>query len=215
MLAPTRDTILRTLRAQGQCTVTELSESAGVSPVSVRHHLANLQAEGLVASGEVRHGVGRPRLVYSLTDDALEKFPTRYFRLTSRILDELKKTLPEQKIDELFSGVAASMAEDYHVRLQGLPLELRLTRLMALLSEEGFEATLTQDGRHALIHEMSCPYYRIGREHPEVCLVDQSFIAKALALPVERVACLLSGDPHCTFSIELQSPVEEVAPNGR
>jgi predicted ArsR family transcriptional regulator len=169
-----------------------------------------MQADGLVAYAEVRHGVGRPRLVYSLTDDALDKFPTRYFRLTTRILDELKENLPEEKIDQLFSGVADSMADNYRMRLQGLPLESRLTRIIDLLSEEGFEATLTREGNQALIREMSCPYFRIGREHPEVCIVDQSFIAKALSLPVERVACLLSGDPHCTFAVELQKPVPEV-----
>jgi len=36
------------MRARGRCTVTDLAEASGVSPVSVRHHLANLQAEGLV-----------------------------------------------------------------------------------------------------------------------------------------------------------------------
>jgi predicted ArsR family transcriptional regulator len=48
---------------------------------------------------------------------------------------------------------------------------------------------------------MSCPYYRMGQQHPDVCTIDQSFIATALSLPVERVACLLDGDMQCTFSV--------------
>ena len=130
MANPTHDIILRTLRARGKCTVQELADAAGVSPVSVRHHLANLQAEGLVAAEEVRHGVGRPRLLFSLTEQALELFPSRYFRLTQRLLDEMKDSLPEPMVRQLFSSVAQTMAEDYAGELAGLPLERRLERLV-------------------------------------------------------------------------------------
>jgi hypothetical protein len=41
---------------------------------------ATSQMEGLVEGQEERHGVGRPRLVYVLTDEGMEHFPTRYMR---------------------------------------------------------------------------------------------------------------------------------------
>ncbi len=210
----TKDTILRTLRAHGKCSVNELAEAAAVSPVSVRHHLANLQAEKLVATEEVRHGVGRPRQLFSLTEDGLDLFPSRYLRFTNRLLDEIKGAMPEDKVQALFSGVAGSMAEQYAIALEGLPLGARLRRMVELLSDEGFEASLEERGGEVLIHELSCPYFRIGRKHPEVCNVDQSFIATALALPVERVTCLLDGDTNCTFAVEMErSRNAEVAPH--
>lgn len=197
----TRDLILRTLRTHGRCTIKDLAEAAGVSPVSVRHHLANLQAENLVEAEEVRHGVGRPRLVFSLSERANELFPGRYFRLTTRLLDEIKDSLPEGTVGELFAGVASAMAEDYATRLAGLPLQERLERLVEYLTGEGFAADIQTDGDRLLIRELSCPYFRIGRTHPEVCLVDQAFIATALSLPVERVTCLLDGHSHCTYAV--------------
>jgi predicted hydrocarbon binding protein len=36
-------------------------------------------------------------------------------------------------------------------------------------------------------------------------MIDQAFIARALALPVERVRCLLDGDAHCAFTIPLEA----------
>jgi len=201
MSSTTRDRILRTLRLRGKCTVNELAEAAGVSPVSVRHHLANLLAENLVESEEVKHGVGRPRLLFALSDTALEMFPSRYFRLTSRILEEIKDSMPPKAVQRLFASVAATMAADYAKQLDGLPLEERLERLIHLLSEEGFEAEWQHNGDSVAIRELSCPYYRMGREHPEVCVIDQTFIATSLSLPVERVSCLLEGDSHCSFSI--------------
>lgn len=209
MATITRTTILRTLRARGSCTVNELADATGVSPVSVRHHLANLQAEGLIQADEVRHGVGRPRHMFSLSEAGLDLFPSRYFQLTRRLLSEIKERIPEAQIEELFAGVAGSMAESYAAELQGLPLPLRLQKLVQLLGDEGFDADLRREGDRVLIRELSCPYYRIGQDHPEVCLVDQAFIATALSLPVERVACLLDGDAHCTFAVSVLLQPEE------
>jgi DeoR family transcriptional regulator, suf operon transcriptional repressor len=62
----TRDLVLRTLLTQPRRTVNELADKVGISPISIRHHIANLEAEGLISSEEERHGVGRPRQVFSL-----------------------------------------------------------------------------------------------------------------------------------------------------
>ncbi len=202
MATETRKIILRTLRSKASCTVKELAEAADVSPVSVRHHLSNLQAEGLVAVKEVKHGVGRPRHLFSLTDAAIEMFPSRYYRLTNRLLDEIKENMPDGQAEELLSGVAVSMASSYAKQVGDLPIEERLQKLLELLSEEGFEAEMEVRDGEIIIRELSCPYYRIGQEHPEICMIDQTFIAEVLSVPVRRVKWILDGDQHCTFSLE-------------
>ncbi|MGC8856390.1 MAG: helix-turn-helix transcriptional regulator, partial [Anaerolineae bacterium] len=88
----TRDRILQTLLRRPKMTINELAEAVGINPISVRHHLTNLQMEGLITAEEERHGVGRPRLVYSLTEEGLERFPTRYLRLTTRLLAQMKES---------------------------------------------------------------------------------------------------------------------------
>jgi DeoR family suf operon transcriptional repressor len=184
------------MRMQGSCTVKELAEAADISPISVRHHLSNLQAEGLVSVEEARHGVGRPYHLYSLTDKGLERFPRRYYRLTNHILKELKGSLPKEKLVEIFTGVATSMSDARIHEFEGLEI---------LLSEEGFEVKIEKKENELLIHELSCPYFRIGKSHPEVCVIDQTFIANALEVPVERVTCILQGDNCCTFSVNLEA----------
>jgi predicted ArsR family transcriptional regulator len=205
----TREIILRTLRSHEQCTVKELADAAGVSPVSVRHHLSNLQAEGLVSVQEVRHGVGRPHHEFSLTEKALELFPTRYYKLTNRLLEQLKEELTDERVDELFSGVANTMAQQFAQELKEFPLEQRLERLVELLKKEGFDTELEKKGDKLLIHELSCPFLQVGQQHPEVCLLDQALIAKALSLPVERVTWLLEGDLHCTYAVDLNQPTTQ------
>jgi predicted ArsR family transcriptional regulator len=208
MASSTRETILKTLRTQGKCTIKDLAEAAEISPVSVRHHIANLQADNLLSVEESRKGVGRPVHLFSLSEKGAELFPGRYLRLTNRLLEELKGSLPEDKVRELFSSIASSMADRHVDELNGLPFNERLQGLLRLLSEEGFEAEIEQMDDHILIRELSCPYFRIGVSHPEICVIDQTFIANALSVPVERVACLLDGDSLCTFSIQTENLIE-------
>jgi predicted ArsR family transcriptional regulator len=197
-----RETILTTLRRRGQCSVADLAKQAGISSVSVRHHLGSLQAEGLVEVREERHGVGRPRLIYQLTEAGLERFPTRYLTLTNRLLNEMKEHLPESVVQTLFAEVASSMAREVGDELQGLPVEERLPRLLEILAQEGFEAKAEAEGNGDFrVTELNCPYYRISVRHPEVCTLDASIISQALASPVRRQSCILSGDHVCSFMI--------------
>jgi predicted ArsR family transcriptional regulator len=198
----TRDRILQTILHKPRRTINELAEAVGINPISVRHHLTNLQVEGLVAAEEERHGVGRPRLVYFLTEDGMEKFPTRYLRLTTRLLAQMKETMPAPVVSKLFSQIADDMASDYTDQVQGLGMEERLDFLKTLLAEEGFTVEWEKKGDQYQIHEISCPYYQIGINHPEVCTVDQALISKMLALPAEKVQCILNGGAHCTYVVQ-------------
>jgi DeoR family transcriptional regulator, suf operon transcriptional repressor len=197
----TRDKMLQTLLRQPRATINELAEAVGINPISVRHHLTNFQVEGLVAAEEERHGVGRPRLVYFLTEAGMEHFPTRYLRLTSRLLDQLKESLPEPLVSKLFLEIANNMAGDYTEQMKGLSMEERLELAKTLLAEEGFTVEWEKAGTQYNIHEISCPYLHIGQNHPEVCTVDQTLISRMLAVPAEKVQCILSGDTHCTYVV--------------
>jgi DeoR family suf operon transcriptional repressor len=198
----TRDRIMETLLRQPRRTINELAEAVGINPISVRHHLTNLQVEGLVTSQEERHGVGRPRLVYSLTEAGMEKFPTRYLRLTTRLLAQMKETMPGPIVRELFSQVADDLANEYADQVKDLSMEQRLDVVKTMLAEEGFTVEWERKGEEYQIHEISCPYYQIGASHPEVCTVDQAVISKMLAVPAEKVQCILSGSAHCTYVVQ-------------
>jgi predicted ArsR family transcriptional regulator len=198
----TREKILHNLLKKPGSTINELAEAVGINPISVRHHLNSLQADGLIEAQEERHGVGRPRLVYSLTEAGMEKFPTRYLRLTSRLLDQLKSSLPKPMINKLFSEMATSLAEEYAEQIQGLNMEDRLELIQDLLAEEGFTVEWEKSGAQYHIHEITCPYFQIGQEHPEVCTVDQTLISRMLAVPAEKIQCILDGEAHCTYVVQ-------------
>jgi len=201
----TRDKILQTLLEKPRSTINALAEAVGINPISVRHHLTNLQMEGLVEGQEERHGVGRPRLVYVLTDEGMERFPTRYMQLTTRLLSQMKDSMPGPVVANLFNQIAEDLASQYSDDVKNMSMEERLDLVKEILAHEGFNVQWEKKDGQYEIHEISCPYYQIGTAHPEVCSVDQTLISKMLALPANKVQCILSGAAHCTYVIQ---PVE-------
>ena len=198
----TKDRILQTLLRKPRITINDIAEAVEINPISVRHHLSNLEKEGLISAEEERHGVGRPRLVYSLTEDGMERFPTKYLRLTTRLLSQMKETIPGPMVAQLFNQVAVDLADQYAADIKGLNMEERLDFVKELLAQEGFTVEWElKDGQYE-IHEISCPYYQIGVAHPEVCTMDQTLISRMLAVPANKVQCILNGGAHCTYVVQ-------------
>ena len=198
----TRNRILQTLLHRPRISTIELAEAVGINPISVRHHLNKLQKELFVVAEEERHGVGRPRLVYYLTESGMEKFPTRYLRLTTRILSQIKNKFSQPMVSEMFKELAITMANEHSSKLMGLNIEERLNVMKSLLSIEGFEVEWEKNGSKYLIHEITCPYLHVGENHPEICTVDQTLISTMLAVPVKKLQCILSGADHCTYEVK-------------
>jgi predicted ArsR family transcriptional regulator len=205
----TRDRVLHTLLTREHCTINELADAVDINPISVRHHISKLEAEGLVESAEQRHGVGRPRRVYFLTEKGRERFPTRYLRLMMRLLAQLKETMPAPLVNRIFTQMAQDMASDYEDQVALLPMEQRLDLIKKLLSSEGFMVEWEKHGEAYQIRETNCPYYHVGQNHPEICSVDQTLISTLLAIPAQKVQCMLHGDAQCVYLISNNLPILE------
>jgi len=203
----TRRVVLDALRAAGQASINQLAESLGIKGITIRHHLAGLQAEGLVEVEEKRQSVGRPVHVYRLTDQAESLFPQKYHELVERLLDQVKQTFPPETVERLIASLAASVADDVKREFEHLPPEERQRRLIELLAREGFMARWRHTDEGLKLVEYHCPYYRVGQRHPEICRIDETLIRVAMNSEVSKEACLLSGDPACTFVVT-SNPIE-------
>ncbi len=208
----TRQRVLKNLLQKQHCTVNELAEAVDINPISVRHHVNKLEAEGLIKSREERHGVGRPRLVYSLTEKGMEQFPKRYLNLTLRLLDQLKESRSKRFLGELFQDIADDMAEEISkdFELDQLVLQEKLEILKEVLSAEGYTVSLSEDQHNYYLIEASCPYHHVGETYPEVCVMDQHLISLVTEVPAQRIECILNGDQHCKYLIK-KDLKEEIA----
>lgn len=195
----TRQMVLRTLKELEQATVNQLAEAVGIKPITLRHHLNVLQAEGLVTVEERRQPVGRPTYVYCLSQRAEGLFPRAYRLSVGHVLVQIRDNLSPGTMEMLVELITDGLVEEVRGQFSALPPEDRLPRLLELLEQEGFTARLhtADDGTQLL--EYQCPYHPLGRQYPELCRLDETLIREAVNTAVKRGSCLLAGDSSCTF----------------
>jgi len=207
----TRERILQTLLLNPNSTISDLAEAVDINAISVRHHLTNLQAEGLIQAQEERHGVGRPRLVYALTDTGAELFPTRYLRLVNQLFTQLKNKLPKKEVEKLLAQIAVEISADEAAKLRTVSMPEKMASIQEFLAREGFLIEWEQNGNSIRINEISCPFYHISHNHPEICVIDKTIYATLFSTPVEKTQCILNGDHYCSYLIKLENTMEKVA----
>lgn len=204
----TREKIMRTLLAYPGSTINELAQAVGINGISVRHHLTALEAEDLIKSSEERHGVGRPRLIYSLTEKGIEIFPTSYLRLTQRIMKTLSNLMPSESMHALFEEIGSEIAKPYENNLEDKSLDERLQIIQTVLTNEGFIVEVKKNDNSFTLTNLSCPYYRIGLDHPVVCTIDHTVITRLSGTAIKVVSCIYDGSNKCIYKIPTQSEVK-------
>jgi len=199
----TREKVLTTIKLHPKSTIKEIAAQVNINAISVRHHLTSLLVEGLIIAEEERHGIGRPRLVYSLTEKGMENFPSRYFRLVNSLMDEIKEKLPEADVNSIFHNMAEKLTFDYKPMLAKMSIEERLDLLKTILNNEGFDVDWEKSGGKYLINEISCPYFKIGDHHPEVCQFDKTIIANILDVPINKIEHHEREKELCTYIVDI------------
>lgn len=203
-----RQSILEILKESGAATVADLAERLEMAPVSVRHHLDILQGDNVIRVGRVeRNGaVGRPQQSYVLTEEASALFPNNFAALAAGLVRQMKQMLPPEQVKIAFQSVAQEIARPVDpVSLRQMPIEDRLDRIAAFLSERGYLARweANPDGAEGgyLLHKFNCPYRSVSGEHRELCVMDQLLINELVGDVCCRTQSVADHANCCTYQI--------------
>ena len=207
----TRRYILDILKTSGEATVdeivTELQKRRGkdITPVTVRHHIACLQQDGLIGIPQQRRRdtPGRPQHIYSLTDKALTQFPNNYQQLASGLLQELQEHLPPEGVNVILEGVAQQMANAAHI--PDVPLNERLDMAVEYLNTRGYEASWEADRQDYILLTSNCPFHQIAKEHNALCDMDMRLVSSLLGVVPRRLSHVLAGEDTCAYRIPSQT----------
>jgi predicted ArsR family transcriptional regulator len=169
--------------------------------MSVRGHLAILERDGLVSYEEEHGKVGRPRFVYSLTEQGNDLFPKSYHVLCNRVLDVITCS-SSNAAAEIAGLIADGWANEYAHRIKGKTLEEQVKTLAAIRTEEGAMASYEKADDGFLVHQRHCPASCVAARHPQViCAAEIGFMKRLLNASVERVSWVLNGDSTCSYRI--------------
>jgi predicted ArsR family transcriptional regulator len=197
----TRQEILEILRKERQATVEDLAERLELTPMTIRHHLNVLQAQNLVVASEVRRSktVGRPRLVYTLTEAADELFPQSYSELARHLVSEIKDTMGTKEVEAMFGRIANRIAKDAPPPVEGQSFEDRLDQAVDFMEKQGCISHWEKTDGEYIFTNINCPYRQVSREHAEVCITDSGVLAAFLGMAPQRVSSMRTGDNSCSF----------------
>jgi predicted ArsR family transcriptional regulator len=203
MIQTRRQEILNILKQQGEATVDELATMLELTPVTVRHHLDILRAEGLVEAPAVRrrHGPGRPQYVYTLTPESASLFPQRYDVLANELLDEIKSAMDREQVRGLFDHIVERRLENAPVLNDGQPADEKMDALVNYLSDKGFIAEWERKNGKYVVYASNCPYQNVATEHPEICAVDHAMLRRMTGTDVHCVRRITDGAYSCIYEI--------------
>jgi predicted ArsR family transcriptional regulator len=201
----TREQILELLQRSGiGLTADALAHKLGISAVAVRKHLAALERDNLVMTELERRPRGRPTYLYRPTDTAQELFPNDYANLATAVLEMIRRTDGEDKVDALFHRRAELLAAELATRVRGATLQERLQQVAQILEEQGYMpevAKLRQGRDHYLLTEHHCPIFQVAKAFQQACTCELEVLLKLLQAKVERCDHRMMGHPHCSYLI--------------
>ena len=198
----TKDNIFDQLLLLQNATISQLSELLGISEISVRHHLISLEAEGIITSTEERHGVGRPRFIYRLTEKGFQNAPIDFLTISDQALITMKRFLGTDTLLELFKQFGDDLAERYASTISSQDPDQLLDQLANQLIQDGFIFSWARSGDGYMLTTHHCPFHYLGQKHPEVCAINHALLESLIQHPISHNSCILRGDVACTYTYE-------------
>jgi DeoR family suf operon transcriptional repressor len=200
-MTDTRRRLLLRLKRHGAMTLATISESFDLSPETLRSHLRDLEAEGVVErAGVRRHGRGRPEVVYRLAPAAERMFPQR----EGEVLGELAAFLVQSGRQDLIQGffeerMARRRAEALE-RVEGLTGRARMEEIADILTEEGFmaEVETSAEGEPEL-RLCHCPIRELVEVSAVPCRAEIGLVRELLG-DLARNSYIPDGEPACSYS---------------
>lgn len=198
-----RQEILMILKRQGESTVNQLAGMLVLTPVTIRHHLDILRADGLVEASAIRRGrgPGRPRFIYTLTAEAGDCFPQCYDNLANELLDQMQTRLGKQETQDILNAIAARRLQRAPEQDASLSLEKRIERTAAYLTEQGYIASWGKEKGNWFIRICNCLYQNVSSLHPELCSIDLFVLEQLAGEKLERVQSMTDGSHACVYQV--------------
>lgn len=197
----TRQHILEHLQRHGRATVKELGQLLRLTSTGIRQHLTVLERDGLVLAREERGRVGRPTLVYTLTEKAETLFPKGYDELATALLEEIRAEEGSERLYQLLHRVAQRLAESFWERVQGKSLAERVEETALILQEQGCLVDWEPRDGEFLLHEFTCPLSKMAKQDSSVCTLHLELVRLLTGADTRLVRSLLRGERACTYRI--------------
>jgi predicted ArsR family transcriptional regulator len=194
----------RLKRTQGM-SVKELAQALGMSYMGIKQHCIELHQLGYLDTWrrpKSETQVGRPELIYRLTQKAHHLFPVASNRVTLALLEEAQTLYGPTAASKLLFMLFQRKTEAFQQRVNAETLEERVRQFAALRDADGYMAEVESDEAGWQIIEHHSPLADLLAAYPALLpRLEQEMYGKVLRVPVKREQTTISGLYWCVFRI--------------
>ena len=189
-------------RTQGLC-VADLATRIGMSYMGAKGVCLDLEKRGLLDTWRQPQKIGRPHLLYRLTQRAQDLFPTESNALTIETLEAARKLFGPAAPEKLLLVVFQRKSEQYLAKLKGETPAERAKWLARLRDFDGYMAECETDEAGAVrIVEHHSPVLDVLRAFPLVAKLETDLFQRLLGAPVQREETSVSGLYCAVFRLQ-------------
>ena len=199
-----RGAVLVQLKRGRRVAAKDLASTLGVSLNAVRHHLKELEAQGLITYEREHRGVGAPVFLYSLSPAGEALFPRRYEETLTALLDRIVEREGRAAAVALLESHVAELAGRLSAALQDVPADRRLAVVARVRTEQGYMAEAAAAGAGGVLAEHNCALQAVAERFPEICAAEQRLLGEVLGAEVDRRGHILSGCPSCEYHVRFK-----------
>jgi predicted ArsR family transcriptional regulator len=205
---------------EGPRSLGEITDKLQIQKSAVRVHLQSLQSEKAVESHFKIERLGRPRKIYSLTENGRELFPRKYDLILSLILKKITETNGKEQARKIIESVADDIATNIRYEIEKNcsssldSFEESLKIFNSVSNEMGFASSVTKehDGNFSVLSK-NCILHKVALNHQDVIChgLHDRMIMRSLSggkkkqqhrnMNVELKECIALGDNFSRHAI--------------
>lgn len=196
-----RAEILVALKREQPLTAKALADRLGVSANAIRHHLKELEAEGMIGHGREHHAVGAPTHVYHLSPSGERLFPKRYEETIARLLNHIVQREGRDAAASVLDAQYDQLSRRLGTEMEAASPEERIEKVARVLEEAGYMAEWRKEKGRYQLTVLNCAIHAVAQHLPEVCDHEEQFLRANLDAGIERRAHIIDGCNACEYHV--------------
>jgi len=200
----THDKIIELLKTQGPLTAKVLASELSLTTMGIRQHMLALEESGELTFKDEKAPRGRPTRYWSLTAKTNSHFADRHDELSVQLIDSVIAVFGDDGLDKLIANREKSSKRLYRLALADrYGVEEKLITLAKLRSDEGYMATVTQEGSVFWLFENHCPICAAATKCLSFCRSELQLFQSLLkdVAMVTREEHIVEGARRCAYKV--------------
>ena len=200
----THQRIIELLKTRGPLTAKALAQELNVTTMGVRQHMLALEESGDVVFQDEKAPRGRPTRYWTLTQQTNSHFADRHEELTVQLIDSVIAVFGDDGLDKLITNREESSMRSYRLALADrLGVKEKLEKLAEIRCDEGYMATVEQEGDIFWLLENHCPICAAATKCTNFCRSELQLFQSLLSqvAVISREEHIIEGARRCAYKV--------------